>query len=45
MQYIQIVSEKRFCHPQISMIFLQNFLVTFKFVSYLQSNLRPEMAL
>ena len=45
MRYIQNVGEKHFCHPRISMIFLQNFLVTFKFFSYLQINLRPEMAL
>ena len=41
--YIQIVSEKAFCHSQISTIFFQNFLVTFQFASNLLSNLRLEL--
>ena len=38
---IQIVSERAFCHLQISMISIQNILVTFWFISNLLSNLRP----
>ena len=39
------MSEKAFCHSRITMISLQNIFVTFKFVSNLLSNLRPEMVL
>ena len=42
---IQIVSEKAFSHSQISMIFIQNILETFYFVSNLLSNLSPETVL
>ena len=43
--FIQTVSEKHFCHSQISMICLQNFSVTFYIVSNLLSISRPEMVL
>ena len=43
--YMQIVNEKTFRHSQISMIPLQNFSVTYKFVSNLISNLRAERIL
>ena len=42
---MEIVSEKAFFHSQISMISLQNFSVTFRFVSNLLRNLRAEMIL
>ena len=42
---IQIVSEKPFCHSQISMIFIQNILGNFYFISNFLSNLRTEMVL
>ena len=42
---MQIVSKKAFRNSQMSMISLQNFSVTFKFVSELLSNLRVEMIL
>ena len=45
MIYIQIVSEKAFCHSQTSMISLRDFWVAFQFVSNLLSNLWSEMVL
>ena len=41
----EIMSEKAYCHLQISMISLQNLLVTFQFVSNLLKNLRHVMVL